>query len=122
MRFHLRSTIRHIAPFIMAPLISTLAATAPAQAQTETWHSATGVIQHTTFSAAHNSAFRVFLQNNGATLLNDCTYNFAYLNTSDDNYQAKVSGLLLAFSQSKLVQMSYVIEPSGFCRITDFQI
>ena len=117
MRFHLRSTIRHIAPFILA-----LAFTAPAHAQAETWHNMTGTIQNTAFSSANNLAFRVMLQYNGTTLLSDCLHRFAYINTSDDNYQAKVSGLLLAFSQGKLVQMSYVIEPSGFCRITDFQI
>jgi len=85
--------------------------------------SASGVIRSTWLSGGSNYAFRIYLSQAGVDQLNQCTAGFAYLNTSDDNYQAKVASLMTAYSMKKTVTLSLIFtDPNGFCRITDFQV
>jgi len=48
-----------------------------------------------------------------------CSNDFAYLNASDDNYQAKTAALLSAYAQGKTVGINYIVDTAGFCQITD---
>ena len=85
--------------------------------------SASGVIRSTWLSGGSNSAFRIYLSQAGVDQLSQCQYDFAYLNTSDDNYQAKVASLLTAYSLKKTVTLQGIVtESNGFCRIVDFQV
>jgi len=84
---------------------------------------ASGVIVSTWLSGGSNSAFRIYLSQAGVDQLSSCQYGFAYLNTSDDNYQAKVASLLTAYSLKKTVNLyGIVTEANGFCRIVDFRV
>ncbi len=85
--------------------------------------SASGVIHSTWLSGGNNAAFRIYLSQNGVDQLSQCQYGFAYLNTSDDNYQAKVANLLTAYSLRKTVILHGIVtEANGLCRIADFQV
>lgn len=78
----------------------------------------TGRITEVSNSNAGNYSFRVFLDSGVA----GCTYNFAFINTSDDNYQAKVSTLLTAFSLGKTVQLTTSVVAGNFCQISDINV
>ena len=85
--------------------------------------SASGIINSTWLSGGSNLAFRIYLSQAGADQLSACQYGFAYLNTSDDNYQAKVANLLTAYALKKNVSLEGIVtESNGFCRIVDFRV
>lgn len=87
--------------------------------QAQTWQAASGTIRSVALSSASNEAFRIFLVNGSASALpSTCSNDFAYINTSDDNYQAKVAALLSAYAQGKVVSINYTIV-NNFCQITD---
>ncbi len=60
---------------------------------------ASGIIRSYYLSGGSNYSFRISLYQNGADQLSGCNSSFAYVNANDDNYQAKVSGLMLAYSK-----------------------
>lgn len=85
--------------------------------------SATGVISSYFLSGATNYAFRISLNQSGVNPLSQCTDGFAYLNTSDNNYQAKVSSLLSAYAMKSTVSLAGIATDSGgFCVIQDFMV
>jgi hypothetical protein len=68
-----------------------------------------------------NYAFRVYLLDNGSDPLSSCVFNFAYVNASNNNYQAIVSTLLSSYAQKKPVLLHAYKENSGFCRIDEIE-
>lgn len=78
---------------------SLLFASGPASAQT-----AVGRIQIFTMASPGNMAFRVILDSAPA----DCALGILYVDFASPNYQAFVSGLLLAYAQGKQVTFTYV--------------
>ena len=86
------------------------------------WTGASGRITKTTLSAAGNYSFRIYLQDQSSDRLSGCSHSFAYINTSDDNYQAKVATLLSAAAQQKAVNIYYTKDASNFCVIWDFEV
>lgn len=84
---------------------------------------ATGVINSYYLSGGTNYAFRIYLKQNGVDQLSQCSNGFAYLNTSDNNYQAKVSSLLSAYAMKSTVTLNQIATDSGgFCVIQDFAV
>lgn len=84
---------------------------------------ASGIITSTYLSGGGNYAFRIYLSQNGVDQLSACQADFAYLNTSDDNYQAKVANLMSAYSMQKKITLSYIYtDANGFCRVQDFAV
>lgn len=107
------------AGFSLCALVIALGAATPASAQ---WLSASGNVTTTTSSFGSNFAFRVGISQNGVDQLSTCTYSFAYINTDDSNYQAKVASLLTAASQGRPVQISYSKDSAGWCSFGDVTI
>lgn len=81
---------------------------------------ASGVISRVFLSGAGNFAFRVDLQNNGSDALSTCNASFAFMNADDDNYQAKVATLLAAQAQHQTVNVVFLKDAAGWCRILEF--
>lgn len=107
-----------------AGLVSTaclLAACAlPGAARAQSWSNASGLITNVSLSYEGNYAFRVTLSSGGANPLASCRLGFAYINKlPNENYEAKVASLLTANSLGKIVNISYVADQDGFCKITD---
>jgi hypothetical protein len=88
----------------------------PAQASEQ----ASGVISRLFLARANNFAFRVYLRNGGADALSSCNYSFAFMNTDDDNYQAKAATLLSAQAQRQTVNVVFDRDAAGWCRIVEF--
>jgi hypothetical protein len=97
-------------------LLATCLATSSAHADS---FQATGKISSVLVSAPDNSSFRVTLQANGVDPLTGCLYDFAFINTSDGNYQAKVATLLSAQSQKQTVALTISRDASNWCTIGD---
>ncbi len=84
---------------------------------------ASGIIRSYYLSGGSNYSFRISLYQNGADQLSGCNSSFAYVNANDDNYQAKVSGLMLAYSSKLNVQLYLIAADSqGYCRIVDYMV
>lgn len=66
-------------------------------------------------SSGTNYGFRVYLENLPAI----CTGgpNWAYINSTEDNYQAIASALLLAYSSGKTVTIYSNLQSTGYCKI-----
>lgn len=85
--------------------------------------SASGIISSTWLSGGSNYAFRITLLQAGVDQLSQCNNSFAYINISDDNYQAKVASLMSAYSMKKKVALSSInTDSNGFCQIRDFSV
>jgi len=69
-------------------------------------------------SVPSNLPFRVYLD--GQTP--NCPANLFYVDSSNPNYQAYVSGLLTAFSMQKTVIITYTVATSGYCSISEYQV
>lgn len=76
-----------------------------------------GTIRAVALAGGTNYAFRVNLSANGQDPLSDCTYNFAFLNVSHDNYPAIVATLLTSYAQNKPVTLVVSKDANGFCAI-----
>ena len=83
---------------------------------------ASGVVSQLFLARANNFAFRVYLRNGGSDALSSCNYSFAFMNTDDDNYQAKVATLLSAQAQRQTVNVVFDRDAAGWCRIVEFFI
>lgn len=105
--------------FALCVTLFTLGTISPVNAQT---FSASGNVTATTASYGNNFAFRIFIRQNGVDQLSTCTYSFAYINTDDTNYQAKVASLLTAASLGRSVQISYTKDTSGWCSFGDVTV
>jgi hypothetical protein len=85
--------------------------------------SASGIMRSYYLSGGANFGFRISLYQNGVDQLSGCNANFAYINTTDDNYQSKVAGLMLAYStKANVVLTGIVTDSQGFCRIGDYSV
>ena len=80
-----------------------------------------GTISHLWVAGGMNYGFRVFLNSSGADQLNGCNYDFAYLNTNHDNYQAVVATLLSSYNDGKTVTLHMSKDPNGFCTINEIE-
>lgn len=109
-----------IKSILMASLIALVPCNASAQGSA--WLTKVGTIRNVALSYSNNFAFRIFFANVGSEPFASCNNQFAYINTSDDNYQAKASALLSAYAQQRTVWVSYIVDGSGYCQITDFTI
>ena len=94
-------------------LVIALACSSPASAYTY-WQ---GKLATVWFSSPGNFAFRVY--NDPATPLPGCTANFAYIETTNPNYQVYVSALMTAFTTGKTVHLTYTVDSQGFCSIVE---
>jgi len=85
--------------------------------------SASGIMRSYYLSGGNNFGFRISLLQNGMDQLTGCNGNFAYVNITDDNYQSKVAGLMLAYStKANVVLTGIVTDSQGFCRIGDYSV
>jgi hypothetical protein len=82
----------------------------------------TGKIDSLYFSYAANYALRVLMSAQSPDPLAGCTGNFAYINKSDDNYEAKVAGILTAYSADKTVNLIIDRDASSFCMISEYSV
>lgn len=80
---------------------------------------ASGKISKTELSSGNNYAFRIKLEANGTDQLATCQSSFAFLNTDDTNYQAKVAALLSADARYKTVTIAFTKDTSSWRRLTD---
>lgn len=81
----------------------------------------TGLVSRVWVAGGQNKGFRVYLKNKDTDPLSSCSYSFAYIDASHDNYQAAVSTLLSSYYQSKPVKLHATKEPTGFCRIDEVE-
>lgn len=107
--------IRRVAPALLLPVLTY---PAPAHANEQV----SGTISSVFLSGAYNYAFRVTLRNNGADVLSGCTGGFAFMNTDDDNYQAKVTSLLSAQAQHLTINATISKDAAGWCRLLEFAV
>ena len=96
----------------LATLLVALAGATPANAL----EGATGKIKGFYFSSPGNLAFRVTLD----STLTQCAGNFVYVESTFGNYQAYVSGLMLAQSQNKTITIIYNVKSNGYCELVEF--
>ena len=81
----------------------------------------TGKISHLWLSTGQNYGFRVYLTNNGTDPLAGCFYDFAYVNTTNDNYQAYVATMLTDYALQKPVLFHMTQQSDGFCVIDEIE-
>jgi hypothetical protein len=77
----------------------------------------TGKAAHIFFSGAGNFAFRVYPD--AASTMTGCKDNFAYVDSSFNNYQVYVSSMMLAFATGKPLHLTYSPDAQGYCIISD---
>lgn len=78
----------------------------------------TGKISEIYFSGTGNFAFRV--TPTADTPYNiTCPGNFAYMDTSDSNYQVYASALMTAFAGGKTTQLTLLPDAQGYCHIIE---
>jgi len=114
----LKNIIRKIISIVSIIYASSIPSIACAQATQTT--NVSGTIVQAVLSGASNYAFRITITQNGTSPLAACKDGFAYINVSDDNYQAKVSAMLSAFMAGKPVGFTMIPDSNGFCQMTDF--
>ena len=78
----------------------------------------TGHIVKTAASGGGNFGFRIYLDNN----LAECTLGFAYKNKSFDNYDVYVSNLMSAYYTGKSINLTYGVDPGGYCEIIEYTV
>jgi len=78
----------------------------------------TGHIKYIYLSAPNNFAYRISLDTN----LTNCTYNFAYVNVADGNYDAYASLMTTAAASGKSVNIWVTTDANGFCHLDEAQV
>jgi len=79
----------------------------------------TGKIYNFFGSSPNNNAFRVTLAGPAMT---GCSFNYAYINPSEGNYNTYVSMLLTAYSLQKTVDLFVTPDASGFCHLDEMAV
>jgi hypothetical protein len=69
------------------------------------------------FSGTGNFAFRAYAD--AATPLTGCRDGFAYIETSQSNYQVYVSSITTAFTTGKTLHLTYSPDAQGYCVIAE---
>ncbi len=69
------------------------------------------------FSQPGNFPFRIYAAS--ATPLTGCPGNFAYIETSNPNYQVYVSSMTTAFTTGKTLHLTYSTDSLGYCVIAE---
>lgn len=77
-----------------------------------------GKITNLLLSLPNNYSYRVTLN----ITLPNCLYNFAYINTSEGNYDAYVSLLTTAAASYRSVNLWVTTDANGFCHIDEMQV
>ena len=80
-----------------------------------------GKIKSIFVSGGANYGFRITIYSaSGEDQLSDCFYHFAYVNSADDNYQTKLSALLVAYAQQSALNVTISKESDNSCHIVEF--
>lgn len=96
-----------------------LAAPSAASAQAS---SAAGTITSVFLSGTGNYPFRIQLSQAGVDQLSTCAGSFAYLETTQSNYEAYVAALLSRYVQRETIIVFFTKNSSGFCQINEFKM
>lgn len=78
----------------------------------------TGHISSYFLSATNNLPFRVYLDINTP----NCPGQLFYVDFNNPNYQAYVSGLMMAYSLNKNVVVTYATGQGGYCQILEYHV
>lgn len=111
--------VKSVARLAAAVLVTLAALPSTAQAQASARY---GTITSMFMSGAANYAVRVRLSYNGADQLADCPNLFAYVNKSQDNYEAYVAGLLTRYVQGQPVTLYVTRDANNLCQIGEFSM
>lgn len=80
-----------------------------------------GKIKSIFVSGGENYGFRITIYSaGGEDQLTGCSYHFAYVNSTDDNYQTKVSALLVAYAQQSAMNVTISRGGDNYCHIVEF--
>lgn len=110
-----RTTLRIVS--LLSVVSAVTLTTSAASAQTSQY---SGQIGSVFLSKAQNYAFRISLNQNGASVLGDCNYGFIYVNADADNYQAYVAELTTLYVRGTPIHASVNHDGNGFCQLIEF--